>query len=107
MLSINYMLPTPKHRDPEAPPESTSSSSFAAHRKSARPPQHQTLSTFAPMDHTKKSAQKKAAGASLARRRLPPRSEKSMKRSERGAKKADMHRQEALFPSIYASDPEL
>ena len=59
------------------------------------------------MARTKKSAQKKAAGASLARRQPPPRSEKSRKRSERAAETADMRRQTALFPRIYASDPAL
>ena len=59
------------------------------------------------MARTKKSAQKKAAGASLARRQPPPRSEKLLKRSERAAETADMRRQTALFPSIYASDHTL
>ena len=59
------------------------------------------------MARIKQSAQKKATGASLVRRQPPPRSEKSMKRSERAAETADMRRQTALFPSIYASDPSL
>ena len=59
------------------------------------------------MARTKKSAQKKSDGALIVWRQAPPRSEKLVKRSEHGAEKADMRRQQALFPSIYASDPEL
>ena len=58
------------------------------------------------MAKTKKSAQKKPSGASLARRQPPPRSEKALKRSERTAATADMRRRQALFPSIYVGTTE-